>query len=90
MERGRQLPYGVEDFWGRLRLGLRGVLALGKGKDNFDKDNLLGVCGLDDLAGLMDLADEASASENRKICGMTTRPIGRCPMGGRAGNAPKS
>ena len=57
-------------------MGVRGVLVLGKETDNFDKNNLLSGFGLYDLAGLMDLADDASSAENRKICCITTRPTG--------------
>lgn len=64
---------------------LRGVLALGMDTDNFDKNNLLSGFGLDDLAGLMDLADEASSAENKKICCIATRPTSRYAVGWRAG-----
>ena len=44
----------MRDVWDLLLIGIRGLLGLGKGTDNFDKNNLLSGFRLDDLAGLMD------------------------------------
>ena len=80
-----QISYGMEDFLGCLSLALRDVLVLGRDKGAVGMEVLSRAFGLDDLAGLLNLADEAVAGENNASCGMATRPMGRCPMGGEPG-----